>query len=62
VNVSRDENGRIKELETLAQNLLACYGELEVKFNKLIETLSLNKVVNVGHLKTTAKEEKKNAS
>lgn len=60
-NAAREDNGRYKELETLVQNLLTCYGELEVKYNKLIDTLSLNRVVptNINHLKTIAKEEKK---
>lgn len=56
-----EDTGRMNDLETLVKNLLTCYGELEVKYNKLIDTLALNRVVptNINHLKTVAKEEKK---
>src|SRR5882724_3473068 len=36
-NVNREENIKLKEIEVLTTNLLACYGELEIKYNKLIE-------------------------
>lgn len=60
-NFAIEDNGRYKELETLVQNLLSCYGELEVKYNKLVDTIALNRVLptNILHLKTTSKEEKK---
>lgn len=51
-------NIRVKELETLVTNLLSCYGELEVKYNKLIDTLAIGRVADVKHLKTTVKEVK----
>lgn len=57
-NTAREDNARIKEVETIVQNLLACYSELEIKYNKLIDTLALNKVVDVKHLKTTHKDQK----
>lgn len=56
ININREDNAKLKELEILIGNILNCYGELEIKFNKLVETLALNKVANVIHLKTTMKE------
>ncbi len=57
-NVNREENAKLKELEVLTSNLLACYGELEIKYNKLIDTLAIGRVADVKHLKTTVKEAK----
>ena len=51
-------NIKVKELETIVSNILVCFGELESKYNKLVDTLALNKVANVAHLKTTVKEKK----
>lgn len=58
-NTNREDGAKFKELELLYTNLLACYTELELKYNKLIDTLCLNERMNVKHLKTTMKEEKK---
>lgn len=59
--LAAEDNGKIKEIETIVHNLLTCYGQLEIKHNTLIDTLALNRVVptNIQHLKTTCKEEKK---
>jgi hypothetical protein len=57
-NITHEENKRLKELETLVNNLLSCYGELEIKYNKLVDTIAINRVINTNilHLKTTVKE------
>ncbi len=59
LNITREDNQKFKELEQLYSNILACFSELELKHNRLVDTLALNKVANVAHLKTTPKEEKK---
>ena len=55
-NVAEADNQKLKEVETVIQNLLDCYQNLERKYNLLIDNLCLNKVANVKHLKTTEKE------
>jgi hypothetical protein len=57
-NQSGGHNQNVKELETVVKNLLECYQNLEGRYNKLIDTLALNKVANVAHLKTNIEVKK----
>lgn len=50
-NSTRDDNIRIKALEDSIANLIKCIQEHKVKYEKLIDTLTINHIANVKHLK-----------
>lgn len=59
-NVAREDNGRIKAIEESVANLVNCLNDYKLRYDELIDTLALNRVVptNINHLKTSHKEQK----
>lgn len=57
-NAAREDNVRIVALEDIVENLVNCFNDYKIRYDKLIDTLALNRVVptNLKHLKTDHQE------